>query len=220
MGTHTQKIHTYILSLFLFLFLCLSLSLSLSLSHTHTYTHTHTHTHRTFQDAVEDIYTLSQNYPEIEGHLEGPALLRQQQRMLTKEPYTCEKRPAKEPCIYQKRATKEPTCKLKQLSRNQRPPRRPRITSSLTTYAYKGALYGVATISRLLKIIGLFCRISSLCNGSFAKETCNFKEPTNRSHPICVKRDLQKVSLDAFNCKHENCDKCSIMTRYLYTLFF
>jgi len=47
--------------------------------------------------------------------------------------------------------------------------------------------YGVATISRLLKIIGLFCRISSLLQGSFAKETYNFKELTNRSHPIlCV----------------------------------
>ena len=45
--------------------------------------------------------------------------------------------------------------------------------------------YGVATISRLLKIIGLFCRISSLLQGSFAKETCNLKEPTNRSHHIC-----------------------------------
>jgi len=44
--------------------------------------------------------------------------------------------------------------------------------------------YGVATISRLLKIVGLFCRISSLLQGSFAKETYNFKEPTNRSHPI------------------------------------
>jgi len=44
--------------------------------------------------------------------------------------------------------------------------------------------YGVATISRLLKIIGLFCRILSLVYGSFAKETYNFKEPTNRSHPI------------------------------------
>ena len=43
--------------------------------------------------------------------------------------------------------------------------------------------YGVATISRLIKIIGLFCRISSLLQGSFAKETYNFKEPTNRSHP-------------------------------------
>jgi len=44
--------------------------------------------------------------------------------------------------------------------------------------------YGVPTISRLLKIIGLFCRISSLLWVSFAKETYNLKEPTNRSHPI------------------------------------
>jgi len=42
----------------------------------------------------------------------------------------------------------------------------------------------VATISRLLKITGLFCRISSLLKGSFAKETYYLKEPTNRSHPI------------------------------------
>ena len=42
--------------------------------------------------------------------------------------------------------------------------------------------YGVATISRLLKITGLFCRMQSLLSGAFAKETC--KEPTNRSHPI------------------------------------
>ena len=46
--------------------------------------------------------------------------------------------------------------------------------------------YGVATISRLLKIIGLLCRLSSLLQGSFAKETYNFKEPTNRSHSIVV----------------------------------
>jgi len=44
--------------------------------------------------------------------------------------------------------------------------------------------YGVATISRLLKIIGLSCRISPLLYGSLAKETYNFKEPTNRSHPV------------------------------------
>jgi len=46
------------------------------------------------------------------------------------------------------------------------------------------SIYGLATTSRLLKIIGLFYRISSLLQGSFAKETCNFQEPTNRSHPI------------------------------------
>ena len=42
----------------------------------------------------------------------------------------------------------------------------------------------MASFIRLLKIIGLFCRISSLLLGSFATETYNFKEPTNRSHPI------------------------------------
>ena len=47
------------------------------------------------------------------------------------------------------------------------------------------ARYGVATVSRINSIIGLFCRISSLLQGSFAKETYNFKEPTNRSHSIC-----------------------------------
>ena len=44
--------------------------------------------------------------------------------------------------------------------------------------------YGVATIRRLLKIIGLFCKISSLLWGSFAKETSHMEEFTNRSHPI------------------------------------
>jgi len=44
--------------------------------------------------------------------------------------------------------------------------------------------YGVATIDRLFKIIGLFCRILSLLQVSFTKETYHFKEPTNRSHPI------------------------------------
>ena len=39
--------------------------------------------------------------------------------------------------------------------------------------------YGVATISRLLKIIGLFCRILSLLQGSFAKETYDFNQEEN-----------------------------------------
>jgi len=45
-------------------------------------------------------------------------------------------------------------------------------------------LYGVPTISRLLKIISLFCGIKSHLQGSLAKETYHFKEPTNRSHPM------------------------------------
>jgi len=44
--------------------------------------------------------------------------------------------------------------------------------------------YGVATVSRIDKIIGLFCRILSLLLGSFVKESCNFIDPTDRSHPV------------------------------------
>ena len=33
-------------------------------------------------------------------------------------------------------------------------------------------------------ITGLFCRISSILWGSFAKETYNLIDPTNQSHPI------------------------------------
>ena len=44
--------------------------------------------------------------------------------------------------------------------------------------------YGVAVVSRIDKIIGLFCRISSVFQGTFAKETYNFIDPTNQSHPI------------------------------------
>jgi len=44
--------------------------------------------------------------------------------------------------------------------------------------------YGVATVNRIDKIIGLFGRILSLLQGSFANETYNFFDPTNQSHPI------------------------------------
>jgi len=41
----------------------------------------------------------------------------------------------------------------------------------------------VASISRLLKIIGLFCKRALQKRPIFCKETYNFKEPTIRSHP-------------------------------------
>ena len=44
--------------------------------------------------------------------------------------------------------------------------------------------YGLATSSRLLKIIGLFCKRALQKRLYSAKETCNFKEPTNSSHTI------------------------------------
>jgi len=42
----------------------------------------------------------------------------------------------------------------------------------------------VATISRLLQIIGLFCKRALLKRLYSAKETCNVKDPTNRSDLI------------------------------------
>jgi len=42
----------------------------------------------------------------------------------------------------------------------------------------------VASISRLLKIIGLFCKRALQKTLYSAEETYDFKEPTNRSHPI------------------------------------
>jgi len=45
---------------------------------------------------------------------------------------------------------------------------------------------GGGTISRLLKIVGLFCKRAYILQKRLhsAKETYNFKDPTNRSHPI------------------------------------
>ena len=62
----------------------------------------------------------------------------------------------------------------------------PILLQKSASFCQKGQYshYGVATIIRLLKMTGLFCRILSLLQGSFAKETYNFKEHTNRSHPI------------------------------------
>jgi len=44
--------------------------------------------------------------------------------------------------------------------------------------------YGVAPVSKIDTMIGLFCRILSLLQGSFVKETYNFIDRTNCSHPI------------------------------------
>jgi len=54
------------------------------------------------------------------------------------------------------------------------------ITHSYTSYE----TYGVATISRMLKYIGLFCKRTLQKRPVFCKETCIFKHPTHRSHPI------------------------------------
>jgi len=47
--------------------------------------------------------------------------------------------------------------------------------------------YGVASVSRIDKIIGLFCKRAVYKGLYSAKETCNLIDPTNRSHPINTK---------------------------------
>ena len=53
---------------------------------------------------------------------------------------------------------------------------------STVPYPYSSP-YGVATISRPLRIIGLFCKRVLLKRRYSAKETYDFKEPANRSPP-------------------------------------
>jgi len=64
------------------------------------------------------------------------------------------------------------------------------------------AQYEVATISRLHKSIGLFCGIKYHLQGSFAKETCSSKEPTNRSHPIAQYFVEKHAILYMYTCIH------------------
>jgi len=54
----------------------------------------------------------------------------------------------------------------------------------LKSQLYSRCEYGVATIGRLLEILGLFCKKALEKRPYSANETYNFKEPTNRSHPI------------------------------------
>jgi hypothetical protein len=51
------------------------------------------------------------------------------------------------------------------------------------------SVYGVATVSRIDTIIGLFCRIASLVQVCFAKKTYNLIDPTKCSHPILREHD-------------------------------
>jgi len=57
---------------------------------------------------------------------------------------------------------------------------------SKSTWFLASGHYGVATISRLLKILGLFCKRALQKRRYSAKATYDLKEPTNRSHPISV----------------------------------
>jgi len=75
-----------------------------------------------------------------------------------------------------------------------------------------------STISRLLKIKGLFCRLQSLLQGSFAKETNNFKEPIHRGHPIYINIRMDHVYDAAIMCLHIY--MCTYIYVHLYLYLF
>jgi len=63
---------------------------------------------------------------------------------------------------------------------------------------YRVTCYGVASRSRLLKVIGLFCKRALQKRLYSAKETYNLKKSTNRNHPIlrvclCVREKPLRV---------------------------
>ena len=68
------------------------------------------------------------------------------------------------------------------------------LRSQITYPVLSYNTYGVATSSRLLKIIGLFCKKALWKRRFSAKDTSNFKEPTNRSHPIV--NGLQPIAFE------------------------
>jgi len=78
--------------------------------------------------------------------------------------------------------------------------------------------YGVATIGRLLKIIGLFCKRALQKRLYSAKETYNCKEPTNCSHPmpysaaVCCNA-LQCVAVSVLQCVAVCCSPHSVLQR-------
>jgi len=72
-----------------------------------------------------------------------------------------------------------------------------------------GMCCGVATISRLLKIIGVFCKRALQKRRYSAKATYNFMEPTNRAHPITGM---------CFQCATDNCVFSVLATRNVLSM--
>jgi len=67
------------------------------------------------------------------------------------------------------------------------------------------ARYKLATISRLLEIVGLFCKRALSKRRYSAEETCIFKEPNNGSHPITIRLSIAWLVHYIFN-------KCAVLT--------
>jgi len=80
--------------------------------------------------------------------------------------------------------------------------------------------YGMPTVSSIDKIIGLFGK-RDLRKGRYsAKEICNFIDPTDRSHPICVYIRVYcvSVSVQPHIIRSMHC-QCTVNVHYVYTVY-
>ena len=73
--------------------------------------------------------------------------------------------------------------------------------------------HGVATIGRLLKITGLFCKRAPSKRRYSAKETYHCKEPTNRGHSIT--HESLKCRVASFTCLHDSWHVMRESTRHV-----
>ena len=70
------------------------------------------------------------------------------------------------------------------------------------------------------QIIGLFCRIQSLLQGSFAKETYDFKEPTTRSHPIAALALCESHDIHTYRCIRNICIDDTYAITYVHIYIY
>jgi len=119
-------------------------------------------------------------------------------------------------CLFCKRAQQKRLYSAKE-TYNFKEPANGKYVYTHSRYVYT---YGVATISRLLKIIGLFCKRALYKRLYFAKETYNFKETTNRGHPIleCMYRyKLYQYAVTHCNALQHTATPCNTLQHYVYT---
>ena len=155
----------------------------LAQTHTHTYTHTYTYKHT-------NTHTSSNTHMELFATKE-PSMLISPNKHTHTHPHTYT-------CTHTRGAIRHQGTWYVNISEQTHTHTHTHTHIHTHTHKYtrecthtRGVVrhqetwYGVATVSRIDKIRGLFCRILSLLKGSFVNQTYNLIDPTIRSHPIC-----------------------------------
>ena len=73
---------------------------------------------------------------------------------------------------------------------------------------------------RVSESMGLFCRILSLLWDSFAKETCNLKEPTNRVLEDSILEDRERICVSTHTCSTHLRLETRVVSRVTHTTHY